>query len=117
MLIHEYILVEKSGHLLKYCSSPFFEDRLRRRSVAQFLLVRHTFFVLIRSLVRFTHICSLLTCTMPPKHTGDSSDGNALKKKRAITMAVKEEIAKHSEKGETATNIARSLGLNRLIIQ
>lgn len=50
---------------------------------------------------------------MAPKRKSDSSDGSASKKRKAITMEVKMDIIKRSEKGETPTNVGRSLGLSR----
>ncbi|KAL6467717.1 hypothetical protein MHYP_G00233940 [Metynnis hypsauchen] len=50
---------------------------------------------------------------MAPKRKADSSDGSASKKRKAITMEVKLDIVKRSDKGETATNIGRSRGLSR----
>ncbi|KAL6455575.1 hypothetical protein MHYP_G00354260 [Metynnis hypsauchen] len=50
---------------------------------------------------------------MAPKRKADSSDGSASKKRKAITMEVKLDIVKRSDKGETATNIGRSLGLSQ----
>ncbi|XP_045126278.1 CENPB DNA-binding domain-containing protein 1-like [Portunus trituberculatus] len=48
---------------------------------------------------------------MAPKRKADSSDGSASKRK-AITMEVKVDIIKRSQKGETPTNIGWSLGLS-----
>ncbi|XP_064108006.1 tigger transposable element-derived protein 1-like [Macrobrachium nipponense] len=50
---------------------------------------------------------------MAPKRKADSSDGSASKKRKAIIMEFKVDIIKRSEKGETLTNIGRSLGLSR----
>ncbi|XP_069832253.1 tigger transposable element-derived protein 1-like [Dendropsophus ebraccatus] len=50
---------------------------------------------------------------MAPKPKPDSADASALKKRKAITMEVKLDIIKIYDKGETATDIRRSLGLSR----
>ncbi|BFZ23942.1 hypothetical protein BsWGS_26981 [Bradybaena similaris] len=50
---------------------------------------------------------------MAPKRKSDSSDGSASKKGKSITMEVKIDIIKRSEKGETLTNVGRSIGLRR----
>ncbi|XP_066122347.1 uncharacterized protein [Saccopteryx bilineata] len=50
---------------------------------------------------------------MAPKRKSESSDGSASKKRKAITMEVKLDIVKRSEKGESATNIGHVLGLSR----
>ncbi|XP_045104158.1 tigger transposable element-derived protein 1-like [Portunus trituberculatus] len=50
---------------------------------------------------------------MAPKGKADSSECSASKKRKAITMEVKVDIIKRSQKGETPTNIGRSLGLSR----
>ncbi|KAL6476399.1 hypothetical protein MHYP_G00148980 [Metynnis hypsauchen] len=50
---------------------------------------------------------------MAPKRKEDSSDGSASKKRKAITKELKLDIVKRSDKGETETNIGRSLGLSR----
>ena len=52
-------------------------------------------------------------CIMGPKRKADSSDGSASKKRKAITIEVKLDIVKRYEKGETPTNIGRSLGFSR----
>uniref|UniRef100_A0A3P8SAK2 HTH CENPB-type domain-containing protein n=1 Tax=Amphiprion percula TaxID=161767 RepID=A0A3P8SAK2_AMPPE len=53
---------------------------------------------------------------MDPKRTPDSSGGSALKKRKAISMEVKLDIIRRSEKGERPTNIGRLLGLNRTTV-
>ncbi|KAM4048904.1 tigger transposable element-derived protein 1-like [Anomaloglossus baeobatrachus] len=50
---------------------------------------------------------------MAPKQKPDSSDTSSSKKRKAITMEVKVDILRRSEKGETPTEIGRSLGLSR----
>ncbi|XP_069823956.1 tigger transposable element-derived protein 1-like [Dendropsophus ebraccatus] len=50
---------------------------------------------------------------MAPKPKSDSADASASKKRKAITMEVKLDIIKRYDKGETATDIGRSLGLSR----
>ncbi|XP_069611020.1 tigger transposable element-derived protein 1-like [Ranitomeya imitator] len=50
---------------------------------------------------------------MAPKRKEDSSDTSASKKRKAITMEVKVDIIRRSDKGETPTEIGRSLGLSR----
>ncbi|XP_077137820.1 putative CENPB DNA-binding domain-containing protein 1 [Ranitomeya variabilis] len=51
---------------------------------------------------------------MAPKRKVDSSDTSSESKKRkAITMEVKVDILRRSDKGETPTEIGRSLGLSR----
>lgn len=50
---------------------------------------------------------------MPPKWKAESSVGGASKKRKAITLEVKLNIVKRSEKGESATDIGRVLGLSR----
>ncbi|KAK1327297.1 hypothetical protein QTO34_014986 [Cnephaeus nilssonii] len=47
---------------------------------------------------------------MAPKHKADSSDGSATKRRKAMTMEVKGDIIRRSEKGETPKNIDRLLG-------
>ena len=54
-----------------------------------------------------------LPFNMAPKRKADSSDGSASKKRKAITMEEKLDIIKRAEKGETPTNIGRSLGFSR----
>ncbi|XP_069812148.1 tigger transposable element-derived protein 1-like [Dendropsophus ebraccatus] len=49
---------------------------------------------------------------MAPKHKPDSADASASKKRKAITMEVKLDIIKRYDKGKTATDIGRSLGLS-----
>ena len=49
---------------------------------------------------------------MAPKRKADSSDGSG-KKRKAITMEMKLDIVKRSERGESATNIGRALDLSR----
>ncbi|XP_069815138.1 tigger transposable element-derived protein 1-like [Dendropsophus ebraccatus] len=50
---------------------------------------------------------------MAPKPKPDSADASASKKRKAITMEVKLDIIKRYDKGETGTDIGRSLGLSR----
>ncbi|KAK1327403.1 hypothetical protein QTO34_014194 [Cnephaeus nilssonii] len=47
---------------------------------------------------------------MAPKHKADSSDGSATKRRKALTMGMKGDLIRCSEKGETLTNIDRLLG-------
>ena len=74
--------------------------------VSQSLYIRH--FALHR-----LSLSPLVMAPMAPKRKADSSDGSANKKRKAITMEVKVDIIKRFEKGETPTNIGRSLGLSR----
>uniref|UniRef100_A0A3Q1EIV1 HTH CENPB-type domain-containing protein n=1 Tax=Acanthochromis polyacanthus TaxID=80966 RepID=A0A3Q1EIV1_9TELE len=53
---------------------------------------------------------------MNPKRKSDFSGGSASKKRKAISMEVKLDIIKRSEKGERPTNIGRLLGLNRTTV-
>ena len=46
---------------------------------------------------------------MPPKRKADASERNASKKRKAITLEVKVDIIKRSERGETPTNIGKQL--------
>ncbi len=46
---------------------------------------------------------------MVPRLKSDSSDGSALKKRKAFSMEVKLDIIKCLEKGETSTNINKQL--------
>ena len=46
------------------------------------------------------HRLSLSLLVMAPKRKADSSDGSANKKRKAITMEVKVDIIKRSQKGE-----------------
>lgn len=50
---------------------------------------------------------------MPPKRAADASASGASKKRKAITMEVKIDIIKRSEKGETPSNIGKALCLSR----
>ncbi|KAM3936867.1 tigger transposable element-derived protein 1-like [Leptodactylus fuscus] len=50
---------------------------------------------------------------MAPKRKPESSDTSGSKKRKAITMEVKVDIIRRSDKGETPTEIGRSLGLSR----
>ncbi|XP_066970862.1 tigger transposable element-derived protein 1-like isoform X1 [Macrobrachium rosenbergii] len=59
----------------------------------------------------------LRTFTMAPKRQNGVSDGSAPKKRKAITMVVKLDIIKRSEKGETNTEIGRTLGFSRTTVQ
>ena len=52
----------------------------------------------------------------PTKHSAVSPAGSASKKRKSISMQTKVEIVKRSEKGETNTEIGRSLGLSRTTI-
>lgn len=54
--------------------------------------------------------CNFVPLIMPLKRKGASSDGSASKKRKDITMEVKLDTVKHSEKGETPTNIDCALG-------
>ncbi|XP_064092997.1 tigger transposable element-derived protein 1-like isoform X2 [Macrobrachium nipponense] len=60
--------------------------------------------------------CVLRNFIVTPKWQNGASDGTALKKRKAITMDVKLDIIKRSEKGETNTEIGRSLGLSRTTV-
>lgn len=60
---------------------------------------------------------NFLPFIMAPKRKADSSDGSASKKRKAITMEIKLDIVKRSEKGETATNIGRMLSLSRYLLR
>jgi len=53
---------------------------------------------------------------MPPKRKSDASDGDASKKRKTITIELKMEIIKRSERGETPTNIGKALGFSRSTI-
>jgi len=53
---------------------------------------------------------------MPPKRKSDASDGDASKKRKTITIELKMEIIKRSERGETPTNIGKVLGYSRSTI-
>ncbi|XP_066978938.1 tigger transposable element-derived protein 1-like [Macrobrachium rosenbergii] len=54
---------------------------------------------------------------MAPKQQNSSSDASASKKPRkSITMEVKYDIIKSSEKGESNTEIGRALGLSRTTV-
>ena len=50
---------------------------------------------------------------MTPKHKADTSASGASKKRKVITMEVKLDIIKRSEKGETPTIIGKALNLSR----
>ena len=50
---------------------------------------------------------------MAPKRKASSGDGGGSAKRKAITMEVKLDIVKRSEKGEKPTNIGRLLNLSR----
>ena len=52
---------------------------------------------------------------MAPKYKADSPDDSA-KKRKAITMEIKVDIVKRSERGESTTNIGRALDLSRSIV-
>ncbi|XP_066956272.1 putative CENPB DNA-binding domain-containing protein 1 [Macrobrachium rosenbergii] len=54
---------------------------------------------------------------MAPKRQNSSSDASASKKPRkSITMEVKYDVIKRSEKGESNTEIGRALGLSRTTV-
>ncbi|XP_066958132.1 tigger transposable element-derived protein 1-like [Macrobrachium rosenbergii] len=53
---------------------------------------------------------------MAPKWQNASSDASALKKRKRITMEVKYNVIKHSEKGESHTEIGHALGLSRTTV-
>ena len=53
---------------------------------------------------------------MAPKRKADSSGGSGAKKRKAVTMEVKLDIIKRSQKGERPTDIGRSLGLSRTTV-
>ena len=50
---------------------------------------------------------------MAPKRKADASASGASKKRKAITMELKLDIIKRSEKGETPTIIGKALNLSR----
>ncbi|XP_066970840.1 tigger transposable element-derived protein 1-like [Macrobrachium rosenbergii] len=50
---------------------------------------------------------------MAPKHKADSADGRASEKWKVIPSDVKLDMVKHSENGETFTEISHALGINR----
>ncbi|CAM1320131.1 Uncharacterised protein r2_g2849 [Pycnogonum litorale] len=50
---------------------------------------------------------------MPPKRAADANVSGESKKGKAITMEVKLDIIKRSEKGETPSNIGKALSLSR----
>ena len=56
---------------------------------------------------------NFLPFVMTPKRKVGSSDGSALKKRKAITMEVKLDIIKRSKNGKTPMNIGRLLGPSR----
>ncbi|XP_064080659.1 tigger transposable element-derived protein 1-like [Macrobrachium nipponense] len=53
---------------------------------------------------------------MAPKRQSTSSDDSSSKKRKVITMEVKYDVVKRSEKGETNTEIGRALGLSRMSV-
>ena len=57
-----------------------------------------------------------LAFIMAPKRKADSSGGSGAKKRKAVTMEVKLDIIKRSQKGERPTDIGRSLGLSRTTV-
>lgn len=50
---------------------------------------------------------------MPPKRAADASASGESKKRKAITMEVRMDIIKRSEKGEMPSNIGKALSLSR----
>ncbi|KAK1327409.1 hypothetical protein QTO34_014170 [Cnephaeus nilssonii] len=50
------------------------------------------------------------------QHKADSSDGSATKRRKALTMEVKGDIIRRSEKGETPRNIGQLLGLSHMTV-
>ncbi|XP_064098682.1 putative CENPB DNA-binding domain-containing protein 1 [Macrobrachium nipponense] len=53
---------------------------------------------------------------MAPKRQSTSSDDSSSKKRKVITMEVKYDVVKRSEKGETNTEIGHALGLSRTTV-
>ena len=67
------------------------------------------------SRVRYGVVCYVTLVTIPPKRKSDASDRDASKKRKIITLEVKVDIIKRSERGETPTNIGKQLGYRRCI--
>ncbi|XP_064083878.1 putative CENPB DNA-binding domain-containing protein 1 [Macrobrachium nipponense] len=53
---------------------------------------------------------------MSPKRQSTSSNNSSSKKRKVITMEVKYDVVKRSEKGETNIEIGRALGLSRTTV-